>query len=244
MARKAETVHNEQTQATSERAKPDDLHKLIIDCAHAGKESQSLQGRFLKIGQSYCDESGVLDEVRFSKDLETQENWIRSDKAGKNKTDVIPPAWRQTKSQLLRAVRPVSENGAGRSLMEFETFYELRKALPKSQRKPKQPVATSVDTVNERTIELAGILNAILSKAAKLSDRALDEAISDAKESLEYLDKLAEQYPVSAEAKPGTNLVSDSILDADEDTGTDLTAEEQAELARLAQNAAGSTQHH
>jgi hypothetical protein len=225
-AKAAATVRNEQTTAQE----PDDLHKLVIDCTHNAVQTQGLQDRFLKLGQSYCDEAGVMDVERFKKDCETQENWLTSDKAGALKVDRLPGPWRTAKSQLLRAVRPVSENGAGKSLTEFNSFYELRKALPKQARKPRTPAATAVEAISERLTAINAQLNAIQAKAAKLSDKALDALEAELKEVNEDIDNLAREYPVSAEPKPGQAVKAEGILDDEGPETEGLTPDEETEL--------------
>lgn len=224
MAKKDNSVRNEQ----QAQGKPDDLHKLIIDSVHNAEAAQSLDNRFLTLAKSYCDASGTLDTAKFTADCSVQENWIKSDKAGKHKVNVIPGHWRNTKSTLLRAVKPVADKGTGKSLTEFNNMYELRKALPRAPRKPRtektsKSVVINIDPkIGALLATLGSQLDAYASLSLGLNQKGLDDLEGDLQDAIKANAAVFEHYKTNAEAYAKAELKvtgtsKEEPLDADEE---------------------------
>lgn len=216
---KSTAVRNEQTKP--EPTLLDKLKVLIVSTAKSALGAQSLDNDLLTLAKTCCDEAGVLDVATFTGKCSEAENWIKSDMAGKDKVDTIPGHWRNTKSSILRAIKPKEQNGTGKSLTEFGTMHELRKELPRKPRTPKaakDEVAKGLELdsrIGPLLMQLQQKIAAMAALSVTLNEKGLDALQEDLIDDNQALASQLETLKKAEFAKEAPKVTGAQALDVD-----------------------------
>lgn len=210
-------------------------HGLIIACAQidAGIQTNKLKLGDIMLGmaQSFCDEeTGEFNLVGFEQKCADEEKFIKSDAAGPNKTNRIPRTWTQYKSDIVKGAANFKLNPA-----DFQTISAHKKEITKQRRASKGGSTGQPSASLKGDPEYMALVVVSVDLFEKQSDESRDEAIKEMKALIAWQRKDVAENPRQVVKDKGVGAEEGLLDDLEGAEDADLTPEERAELAILAQ---------